>query len=186
MGLHRTHLLRMHLAKQSLLRIQRVIFLSVCLLYSEALSPPRQTFLEEIMREFKGANMSVLSRVRKSHIKSEPYPHLVISPALPTKLYKALDLAFPSTGSILHAARVGNLLKGRALPNTRHKIQAPQALQVSSLQRVALTRTSSRTTLLQNCQGCASFLLARRARICFEPNHIRICVKVLQDRPLAR
>jgi len=56
--------------------------------------------LQEAMEEFEGADMSVLSQLRKSHIRMQPYPHLVISPALPLKLYRALDLAFPSTEEV--------------------------------------------------------------------------------------
>ncbi|KAK3275784.1 hypothetical protein CYMTET_16103 [Cymbomonas tetramitiformis] len=78
---------------------------------------------------YQGRNISVLSRATRIQVKREPYTHVVLSPALPPALYAALEGTFPSMNDVLHAARVGKLLRGRPEPNTRHKIQAPQGLQ---------------------------------------------------------
>ena len=43
--------------------------------------------------------------------------------------WQALDLVFPSLDDVLHAASLQpNAARYKPLPNTRHKIQAPQAL----------------------------------------------------------
>jgi len=100
-----------------------------CLTLSLGKSVSNETLIVEVMKKYAGAKISVLSRVTEAHIRHEPYTHLVISPALPPDLYEALDLVFPTLEDVLHAASLQpSAKKYPVAPNTRHKIQTPQAL----------------------------------------------------------
>jgi len=88
-----------------------------------------EALIRDVQERFAGNKISVLQNVTSVHIHHEPYPHIVISPALPEDLYEALDRVFPSLDDVLHAASLQpNAARYKPLPNTRHKIQAPQAL----------------------------------------------------------